>query len=410
MSLRGPLGQILLVLAIVTLLGAGFLHFYEKQSIDDWNPPSARVLFEPYLAAERLLTELEMPFSQIGSLQDAVDLPAHSALIVPAGRVGLTDQARASIRQFVRDGGHLLIESERWEDPDPLLEDLGVTRSEAPDVDYDDHEWLGFSSLFIYQDPTESVDVDDPALLLVKWHAQTDPLVVTSLGGDLLDADDAIRRIDGDDGTRILQRRLGEGLITAINDISFAQNWRIGRNDNAELFWQILNDTPDLAHVAWFRTKPPQLWPWLRSNAFAVLISVALLIALFIWHGLPRFGPLQADPGNQRRRLSDHLSASGRFLWSAGQRANLSRATAACAYDAVARRYPHLRSMGVADQIEFLAKRFALPPSHASALVNGSQIDDAAELIRLTRSCRHLHRALAGTQADSTDEDRKDQP
>lgn len=409
MSLRGPLGQVLLLLLIIAIGVFGFLTLFEKQQVDDWQRPQARVLHEPYLAAERMLRAMDIPISQIGSLEEAPKLPPHSALIVPAGRHGLTLQARSAVLQFVRDGGHLLVESERWEDTDLLLEDLGVTRSEAPDFEYDE-DWFGFGSLIAFRDPTASAEIDDPTLLLVHWDTDSEPLLVTSLGGELLAAEDAIRLIDGDEGTRMLQRQEGDGLITAINDISFAQNWRIGRNDNAELLWRILDDTPQLAHVAWFRTRPAQLWPWLRQHAWPVLISLALLIAIFIWQGLPRFGPTRADPSGQRRRLSDHLSASGRFLWSAGQRANLSRAAAACAYDAAARRYPHLRSMAAPEQVEFLSKRFALPPTHAHQLVHGSQIHDAAELLRLTRSCRHLHRALSGAQADSTDEDRKDPP
>ena len=409
MNLRGAWGQLLLLLIVIAGGVALFLMMYEKKAVDEWNPPSARVLREPYLAAERWLRAMEMPSRHLGSFEQAADLPPHSALIVPAGRVGMTAQARAAVLQFVRQGGHLLVESERWEKPDPLLEDLGISRSEAPDFDYHDDR-TGFGSLRAFRNPTESASADDPALLSVRWEDQPAPLLVTTLGGELLSSEDAIRTINGDEGTRILQKQLGEGLITAINDISFAQNWRIGRNDNAQFFWLLLNDTPDLAHVYWYRVRPPQLWPWLKQHATPVLISLALLIVLFIWHGLPRFGPSQEDPSGERRRLSDHLGASGRFLWSAGQRSNLARAAAACAYDAAARRYPHLRSMAADDQIAFLCRRFQLPPSHAQQLVHGSDVREPTEFLRLTRSCRHLHRELSGTQADSVDDDRKDPP
>lgn len=402
MSLRGPLGQILLVLLIVALGVAGFLSLYEKRSVDDWKPPSSRVMREPYLAAERMFEAMNVATSQISALQQAADLPDHSTLILPAGRGGMTLSARAAVRAFVTRGGHLLIESESWENGDPVFRELGLRRSEAPEPDYD-LDWIITSWTDQYRYPSQSAESDDPTLLLVQWDEESPPLLVTSLGGELLDTDEPARRIDGEDGTRMLQRRLGEGLITAVNDISFAQNWRIGRNDNAQLLWLIVNDQPDLAHVAWFRTRPASLWAWLKAHAMPVLISIVALLAVFIWQGLTRFGPIMADPSSERRRLSDHLSASGRFLWSAGQRANLSRAAAACAFDAVARRYPHLRSMSAELQIRFLCTRFDLPPSHAQQLVSGSQITDATELLRLTRSCRHLHRTLSGAQADSTE-------
>jgi len=402
MSLRGPLGQILLLLLIVASGAAVFLALYEKRSVDDWDPPSGLVVRQPYLAAERMLTAMDIEVDQISALEQAADLSPSSVLIVPAGRGSVTLNARTAVRQFVTNGGHLLVESERWENRDPLFEALNLQRSEAPDADID-LDWMIMSWTDQFRFPLESVESSDPTLLLVRWDEESEPLLVTSLGGELLAADDAVRRIDGTDGTRMLQRRMGKGLITAVNDISFAQNWRIGRNDNAELLWRMVNEQAGPTEVTWFRTRPVKLWAWLQNHALPVLITLSALLVLFIWQGLPRFGPTIADPSNERRRLSDHLSASGRFLWSAGQRANLGRAAAACAYDAVARRYPHLRNMQADDQIRFLCTRFDLPPSHAQALVKRTQVTDAAEILRLTRSCRHLHRVLSGAQADSNE-------
>jgi hypothetical protein len=40
-----------------------------------------------------------------------------------------------------------------------------------------------------------------------------------------------------------------------------------------------------------------------------------LLLAAWLWHIIPRFGVVRAEPQIERRSLIEHLRAIGRFLW-----------------------------------------------------------------------------------------------
>jgi hypothetical protein len=60
----------------------------------------------------------------------------------------------------------------------------------------------------------------------------------------------------------------------------------------------------------------PPIGEWLWREAWAIVIAAPILLALWLWRIVPRFGPLAPDPAPQRRSLAEHIVASGRYLWS----------------------------------------------------------------------------------------------
>lgn len=393
-------GQIALALALIGLSVALFLLAYERRSEEEWRRPDPEAVQQVWLAAERLLQAQGLQVAHIDALEQAADHGAGTVLLLPAGRGLVTDQALASADAFLRRGGHLLVESEAWLNDDPLLDHLGIVREEAPRPDYDeyyDDDWMDR-----YQRPLQPLSPVNPDLLRLQWAPDGTELVVTSRGGELLSAADSLRQINGDDGTRMLQLRRGEGVVTAVNDISFGQNWRIGRHDNAEFLWQLINDRPDTRQVLFYRVRHEALSSWLRRNAWMPLSALALLGLFALWQSIPRFGPMAADPEPTRRRLGDHLLASGRFLWSHGERQRLLQSALLHARAELYRRAPHLRLLPPETQVSWLLERHRLSPTQAQAIVSSrASASDAAVFLNLLRGCRYLHQSLQPRLAKS---------
>jgi hypothetical protein len=209
----------------------------------------------------------------------------------------------------------------------------------------------------------------------------------------------------------MLQLRRDDGLITAVNDLSFGQNWRIGRHDNAEFFWQLINDRPEVAEVLFYRARSEGLSAWLGRNAWMPLTSLALLTLFGLWQAMPRFGPLAADPEPTRRRLGDHLLASGRFLWAHGERRRLLDSALRHARSELYRHAPHLRLLAAQAQVGWLLERFRLSATQAQAIIAGhaSGVEPAA-FLNLLRGCRYLHQCLQPRLAKSEAEQSAAEP
>jgi len=171
---------------------------------------------------------------------------------------------------------------------------------------------------------------------LLNWVRQGGRLVVEAeppyLPDPLLDQLGVRRKM-----VAVTEDRKGSGELDAVSNAS------IGLHDHAEFLWRMVqgdHGTPDV----FFFSDPRKLslLEWLRTNAWSAVAGSALLVLVWLWHTAPRFGPLAPDPERARRRLLDHLRASGRFLWAHGGAQLLVDAARESCLRRVARVHPDL--------------------------------------------------------------------
>ncbi|MES2000487.1 MAG: DUF4350 domain-containing protein [Pseudomonadota bacterium] len=324
----------LLAALLAALTGCGAYWFYQNFSLVS---DTTRIGFQgeardnPLLAAERFLNT---PTSPTKSLTHLTGLPPPSAtLVMPAARFELSQQQISSLQAWVRAGGHLIVvpvdpqDADSKAEPDALLRPLGVYRVRKP---------VEARTSFL---PT---DVDLPAapdFMQVSfssgWTLQT--------RGTKPDFS-----VAGEGGTHLLRYRLDRGDLTVLSDAYFMQNGAIGRYDNAAFLWY-LTHFPQPGEIWLIRGGDmPPLWQWLWVNAGMVLLSAALLLVAWLWSISHRFGPLRVEPPLARRRLLDHIDASGRFLWRHGQRAKLLNGARAGLLRVLESRHPGLASQPAA--------------------------------------------------------------
>jgi hypothetical protein len=148
----------------------------------------------------------------------------------------------------------------------------------------------------------------------------------------------------------------GEGRVVAFSTFAFLRNDSIGTDDHAALGLEFATAARGHGDPVIF-LKPPkaELMQWLRNEAWTVLVAAALLLLAWLARVVPRFGPLAPDPQPVRRRLTEHIAASGRFLWSRGERAYLLAAARERAWQTATRRFARLRALAPEAAAERLA-------------------------------------------------------
>jgi hypothetical protein len=361
--------RLVIVGALALLVGLAYLWFldnFEKGPAKEWVGPTGEARRRQFLAAERFVERMGWKASEIRSLPELDSPPAGGVLLLPNGRQALGGERLGTILGWVAHGGHLIAEAEARGVPDPLFDLLEVAREDAKPV-------------------TKPLVAELPrsGRRLTVWLPGTMKLVAPP--------DDEIRfRV----AEQLLSFGHGDGLITVASTLNFARNRAIGSNDHAELLWHVLSQTPARELVVFFRPERLSLWGFLKDNAAPALAALALLLALWLWSIMPRFGPVAPDAPPGRRRLLDHLRASGRYYWARGLRSRLVVAARDAALRRLARAQPDFASMGAAERVQRLASLAAISREEAARFLSAAGAMRGADFIRITQHAQRVHSAL----------------
>ena len=361
------------IATVLALLGGAvwFFNNFERVPDKEWTGYRGEARRNGFLAAERLLDRMGLGVRHLKTPIELRDLPPNGTLILPARRNALAPAERDRLLGWVEGGGHLVVENENHRLPDPILDALGVKRV-----------------------PVKSPGQSRPTEVRLP-HAP-DPLKVSLAFGQALAAPEGAFRVQERGTTQLVHFKRGRGQVTALNDFGFMRNAAIGQHDHAEFLWQLVRFQAGTPAV--FVFDNPQrlsLVQWLVDNAWAVLAAGALLLAAWLWRIAPRFGPMAPDPAPVRRRLLDHLRASGRFQWSAGGAATLAEAAREAALRRVARAQTDFAALGPAERRARLAASFDLPAAEAERVLRRAQNLQPAEFVSAMRVFQRIHERLA---------------
>ncbi|HXJ52133.1 MAG TPA: DUF4350 domain-containing protein [Burkholderiales bacterium] len=349
-----------LLLALLATGVAWFLSTHERVPSREWVGPSAEARRNLYLAAERFASRMGLAVRELRSLPDLDTLKPKSVLLLPNRRQALDPRRVREIVAWVESGGHLIVEAELVGVPDPLLDLVGVERQRGAA-------------------PTKPVPVT---------LANGRKLAVSLFGAMTLEAADA------DEKGRFVSFDYGDGAVSALVGLHFARNQLIGTEDNADFFWHLAGTTPATELQIYLRPERLSLWAFLAQYAAPVLAAVAALIALWLWRVAPRFGPVRPDPAPARRRLLDHLRASGRFYWAQGLRGPLMAAARDAALRRIARTQPDFAQATQAERIARIAALARIPPEEVQRFMSAGANLRGAEFIRAMHTAQRIHAAL----------------
>lgn len=374
---------------LIVLSVAWFLVTHDRVMTQEWVGPSGEARLREFLAAQRFAERMGLTVAEVRSLPELDTLPAQAVLLMPHRRQQLPQPRIAEILRWVENGGHLIAEAESIGVADPLLDQLGVKRSRS-----------GAAVLKPFV-----VELPDSGRKLTV-HFQT----VTRL--ETAETDVRLRA-----GSSLVSYARGRGLVTVASTLRFARNpsyddqfykmakrpaASIGALDHAELLWNVLSLSsgrerslsPRLELKIYFRPERLSLWTFLRDHAAPALIAGGLLLALWTWSIVPRFGPVAPDVPPGRRRLLDHLRASGRYYWAKGLRSRLVVAARDAALRRVTRAQPDFANAPQAERSARLAILAGISKEEASRFMNAAGAMRGADFIRLTQDAQRVHKAL----------------
>ncbi|HEY2338739.1 MAG TPA: DUF4350 domain-containing protein [Burkholderiales bacterium] len=359
------------VAALAALAVVWFLSNYEQVAYREHVGPSNEARLRPYLAAERFAQRMGLDAGEIRALPELDKLTPGGALILPAHRQALEPRRMNQILLWVERGGHLIVEAELVGVADPLLERLPLERSRV-------------------EKPAKlplTIDVGGGRTFAISLPTGT-ALHAPAIRGLLFRAGAA-------DAPQLVSFRRGKGFVTVATGLGFLQNRQIGEHEHAEFLWHLLNlnrATPSLQVLN--RPQRLSLWGFLKEHAAEALASSIALLVLWLWRIAPRFGPVAPDALPARRRLLDHLRASGRYYWTKGLRAELVNATRDAALRRLARAQPDFADAPDAEKVARLASLIGVSPEEASRFLTVRGPLSGAAFIELARDAQRMHAAL----------------
>ena len=381
--------QVAILLAALATLGlVWFLNNFDYVSERGYVGPQGEARRNRFLAAERLLARMGTKVRHVKTIPELRELPPNGTLILPDRREALTPDTRARVLKWVEDGGHLIVEDESASIPDPVLDALEVTRTEVKPA-------ATRGPPGAKETPGTKGPAQRPLVQANLPHAPN-PMRVDMHSMQTLDAPFATVKVESRNATHLVHFPRGRGQVTVLNDLDFLRNRAIGRNDHAEFLWQIVRFQPDTAAVFVFdHPQKLSLWRWLTANAWAVLAGGALLLAAWLWRIGSRFGPVAPDPEPGRRRLLDHLRASGRFQWARGGATVLVEAAREAALRRVARVHPDFAALGPPEQEARLVALFGIRGDEARLVVAPPHPRTGAELVAAIGVYQRIQERLA---------------
>lgn len=370
--------QILLTLLIAAGCAAAAYWFYThfekvKKEIDIGYQGEARN--NDLLAAQRFFQSFRLAAS---SHEGMVDLPPTQAtLILPGARYEMGQGEAQRLRHWVQSGGHLVVVpsnayGDHFDRADALLDPLGIhaVETEAP---------------------------QSQGLIDVDWPGEKDFMTVSSdadIRLEIYGAQKLSLSLEDNDGIYLMRLPLGKGWITVLPDARFMRNSRLGSNDHAAYLWRVAQvDAPRPVWLVYQDNMPP-LPEWLARNAWQVLLAAALLLILGLWAASRRFGPLAASPPIMRRRLLDHVEASGRFLWRHGQAESLMKGVRLGLHRALELRHPAWASLPSALLYQRLGELSGLTSAQVQLALLYTHLGNEHEFTHTIQTLERIRKAL----------------
>jgi len=362
----------------------------------------------PFYAAQRLVETLGATSERRQSLGDT---NTTSTLVLSSWSWDINTERRMELERWVEGGGRLVVDSTLISGSDAFESWSGIERVL---LDFDDSELEDFETFEGSEEVDESQEEDvlgdedyfEPCeeLLEIRYEddgTETDLGYYEACNFDQVSWLVTTQRLrwamSGVDGLQAARVRVGNGEVTVVNGAPFHFR-ELFEGDHGEL----LVAATALAsgdHVVFMSEEDYASLPVLVWRHGAPVVAVLLLaLALALWRGAMRFGPLVAPIDSARRSLGEQILGTGKFAVRLGGGAALHAATARALHEAASRRVAGYERMALAERAAAIARLAGVDAAKlAAALRTGGM--PAAELKHAVASLEAARRQLiSGSQ------------
>jgi hypothetical protein len=321
---------------------------------------------------------------ELRSVRDLESLPPRGVLVLPAQRVPLAAEQIDAALVWVEDGGRLVVETNDGREHDSLLARLGVARETLEET---------------ARQGSGSCAPSGPPYLRVPGREE--PLLAEFPRSARLRLPKraATWTADTHAGPQLAVLIRGAGQVVVATSLRFLRNPAIGSHDHAELAWIVAGE--DATRKIGIYSEPHRLslFDWLVEHAWAALAGGSLLLALWLWRVVPRFGPLADEPAPGRRQLLEHLRAAGRHQWMSGNASVLYAAAREACLARVLRAHPEAAGLPPDATAQRLGEILGVPSSEIESALAAKSFRNARAFARAIATLQGLHSRLLARPA-----------
>jgi hypothetical protein len=308
-------------------------------------PLRGEAVRNPFYAAQALVTTLGATSERRESLGAT---PATSIVVLSTWGWDIDGARRAELERWVESGGRLVVDAALVSGSDVFERWSGIVR-EREDVDAAD------------EDPFQPPDEIEPCGTFGEFRDADDTAdgqyEVCNFDYErrLTTSRPSLWQVGIHDEVQAMRVAVGTGSVTAVNGVPFVYR-ALFEGDHGELFVAAA-DLRAGDHVVFMSEEDAASLPvlvWLHGAPVVVVLGV--FIALALWRGAVRFGPLLAPLDRARRSLGEQILGTGRFVARFGGGAVLQSAAARALHEAAARRVAGYAALPAAAQAAAIAR------------------------------------------------------
>jgi hypothetical protein len=308
-------------------------------------PPKGEALTNPFYAAQRFAEALGARTTRDRVLTTP---PAESVIVLSAWHWSLIPSRREALERWVASGGRLVVDRTLADGDNEFERWSGIVREyrnldRAEEAATADHE--SCSRFQEEQDGAPSSGSPDTRYSMCDVDGMSFLTSKRTVAWALRDAS----------GIQAMRVAVGRGGVTVINAAPFRERslfegdhgWlftaatEIRRSDDVHFMSE--DDHPTLLALLW------------RHGAPVVMLTLAL-VALVLWRGGVRFGPLAAAPEAARRSLVEQIRGTGQFILRHGGGSSFHAASVRALDEAAGRRVPLYASLSPNERATALAR------------------------------------------------------
>jgi len=404
---------------VIAVFAYAFFQVYERveHTIDIGYSTEARK--NPYLAAQRYLTESEVDTESQTAMALLDSLSIGETLFVTDSSLLRTEARVEQLLDWVNQGGRLVfaVSEDEVSKPGRLTTELGIevnyidakypdfnecddASEEDPSSDNDSHEGefaealqeiereLGTDLNSLNEDFHGETRRDNDWCLDQKYLTQMDfvqieePFYVHFPGQLGLSWNDEVAvapfyyALD-DAGTRFAQIEWGAGLVTILASEKIWRSERIALFDNAFLLWAVSERTSPFNIL--YGSAMPSLLKQMWQFGPEFIVAAVFALILWIWHVGKRVLPVRNSVLFDRRSIVEHLEARGDYLWKNGEYDALIQPLKEDILHRCQNRFPKFYNAEPQKRIEIISNSCNLSEDQVRLLFSQNRCEDALQ-------------------------------
>jgi len=367
--MKRPSGPTIVVVVFVLLVGAWIVASTEWGEVEIPTRLRGDAATNPFYAAQKLVETLGATSERRESLGDT---PHDAVVVLSTWSWDIDDERRKEFERWVEAGGRLVVDAALISGGDSFEEWSGIVREREEDDPDED----------LFQAPK----IVKPCVSVDEVGAETDEASSAVYSACNLDysswfetSERILWGLRYEDLLRAARVAVGQGTVTVINGVPFVYR-ELFEGDHGELL-AAAADLRSGDHFVFMSEADVASLPQLVWRYGAPVVAVlALWIALALWRGAMRFGPLVAPTERARRSLAEQVLGTGRFALRVGGGAALVTAARRALHEAAGRRIVGYERLAVAAQAEAVAALAQLDARELTAALDPLQSARPVEL------------------------------